>query len=80
MNLHELNVHETTDALEKGECSSVQVTQAYLDRIDAVDARVGAFLHINREQALADAKAADVKPPKGAAVGKQVQRQAAEDA
>jgi len=59
MNLHELTVHETIAALEKGECTSVQVTEAYLARIDAVDDKVGAFLHINREQALADAKAAD---------------------
>jgi aspartyl-tRNA(Asn)/glutamyl-tRNA(Gln) amidotransferase subunit A len=39
--------------------SSVEVTQAFLDRIDAVDAAVHAFLHVDRQGALAQAAAAD---------------------
>lgn len=41
-----------------GEASSVEITQAHLDRIDAVDADVRAFLHVDADGALA--AAADV--------------------
>ncbi len=54
---------ELAEALEAGETSSVAVTQACLDRIDAVDgdARAGihAFLHVDAAGALAAAEAAD---------------------
>ncbi|WP_394939006.1 Asp-tRNA(Asn)/Glu-tRNA(Gln) amidotransferase subunit GatA [Psychromicrobium sp. YIM B11713] len=38
--------------LAAGELSSVQLTQAYLDRIAAVDGQLNAFLHLNAEEAL----------------------------
>ncbi|MFD4179581.1 Asp-tRNA(Asn)/Glu-tRNA(Gln) amidotransferase subunit GatA [Rhodococcus sp. NPDC058514] len=41
------------------EVSSVEVTQAHLDRIAAVDGEINAFLHVAGEQALAAAKAVD---------------------
>lgn len=59
--LHSLTLSETLEALSRGACSSEEVTKAYLDRIDATDERVGAFLHLDHEQALADARAADAK-------------------
>ena len=46
-------------ALEAGETTSVELTQAHLDRIAAVDADVHAFLHVDAEGALAQAKASD---------------------
>lgn len=42
-----------------GEVSSVELTQAHLDRIAAVDDQVHAFLHVDTEGALAAAKAVD---------------------
>ncbi|ABY23026.1 aspartyl/glutamyl-tRNA(Asn/Gln) amidotransferase subunit A [Renibacterium salmoninarum ATCC 33209] len=38
--------------LASGEVTSVQVTQAYLDRIALVDGELNAFLHLNAEEAL----------------------------
>ncbi|MET4609795.1 aspartyl-tRNA(Asn)/glutamyl-tRNA(Gln) amidotransferase subunit A [Rhodococcus sp. PvR044] len=41
------------------EVSSVEVTQAHLDRIAAVDGEINAFLHVAGEQALSAAKSVD---------------------
>ncbi len=57
--LHELTVVETLDALAAGTCSSEDVTRRYIERIDALDPVIGAFLSLDREQALAHARAAD---------------------
>jgi aspartyl-tRNA(Asn)/glutamyl-tRNA(Gln) amidotransferase subunit A len=42
-----------------GEASAVEIAQAHLDRIDAVDDRVHAFLHVDHDGALAAAKVVD---------------------
>ncbi|TDE95928.1 Asp-tRNA(Asn)/Glu-tRNA(Gln) amidotransferase subunit GatA [Occultella glacieicola] len=50
---------ELATRLAAGEVSSVEVTQAHLDRIGAVDGAVHAFLHTNTDEALAAAVAVD---------------------
>jgi aspartyl-tRNA(Asn)/glutamyl-tRNA(Gln) amidotransferase subunit A len=50
---------EIADALARREVSSVEVTQAHLDRIAAVDGDVHAFLHVDGEGALAAAREVD---------------------
>ncbi|MEU5385533.1 Asp-tRNA(Asn)/Glu-tRNA(Gln) amidotransferase subunit GatA [Kitasatospora cineracea] len=60
---------ETAAAIAKGEVSAVEVAQAHLDRIDAVDKKVNAFLHVDREGALAAARAVDDKRAAGAELG-----------
>jgi aspartyl-tRNA(Asn)/glutamyl-tRNA(Gln) amidotransferase subunit A len=50
---------EMADALSKKEVSSVELTQAHFDRIDAVDGDVKAFLHVDKEGALAQAASVD---------------------
>ncbi|WP_035749616.1 Asp-tRNA(Asn)/Glu-tRNA(Gln) amidotransferase subunit GatA [Glycomyces sp. NRRL B-16210] len=45
--------------IREGRLTSVEVTTAFLDRIEAVDATVKAFLHVDREGALAAAREAD---------------------
>ena len=56
---------EMADALAKGETSSVELTQAHLDRIADVDGQVKAFLHVDAEGALAQAKSVDAKIKSG---------------
>ena len=47
------------DALSRSEVSSVEVTQAHLDRIAAVDGAVHAFRHVDADGALATAADVD---------------------
>ena len=49
---------ELADLVATGAASAVEIAQAHLDRIDAVDGSVHAFLHVDRKGALA--AAADV--------------------
>lgn len=51
------------------EVSAVEVAQAHLDRIAAVDERVHAFLHVDTEGALAAARAVDEKIAAGEQLG-----------
>src|SRR5690606_34274466 len=57
--LTRLTAAELADALTAGEVSSVEVTQAHLDRIAAVDGDVHAFLNVDAEGALGEAAAVD---------------------
>jgi len=52
------SAHQISTALAAGEVSSVEVTKAYLDRIDATDAVLGSFL-ARSSNALEVAKASD---------------------
>ena len=56
---------QMADALAKGETTSVELTQAHLDRIAAVDGQVKAFLHVDSQGALAQAKEVDARRAKG---------------
>ena len=55
--------------IHSGELSSVEVTQAHLDRIAAVDDQVHAFLHVDSARALATAARVDAKIAAGEQVG-----------
>ena len=59
---------ELSRALTSGEVSAVEVTQAHLDRIDAVEPAVHAFLHVDAEGALAAARAVDERRASGEAL------------
>ena len=59
---------ELSTKLAAGEVSSVEVTQAHLDRIAAVDGDVHAFLHLN-EHALETAAAVDKQRAAGEKLG-----------
>ncbi len=55
--------------IASGAASSREVVQAHLDRIDAVDADVRAFLHVDAERALVAADAVDSKRAAGDPLG-----------
>lgn len=57
---------ELAAGIAAGEYSSVEVVQAHLDRIAAVDGDVHAFLHVSGELALAQARAVDAARAAGA--------------
>ena len=50
---------ELAQGLENGDFSSVELTQAYLDRIAAEDGKYNSYITVTGEQALEQAKAAD---------------------
>jgi aspartyl-tRNA(Asn)/glutamyl-tRNA(Gln) amidotransferase subunit A len=52
-------VAEISAALAAGDISSVEITQAYLDRIAALNGELNAFITVCEDSALAQAKAAD---------------------
>jgi aspartyl-tRNA(Asn)/glutamyl-tRNA(Gln) amidotransferase subunit A len=57
--LTDLDAAELGRRLSAGEVSSVELTRAYLDRIEAEDGAVGAYLHVDGETALQRAAAVD---------------------
>ncbi|MPZ86301.1 MAG: Asp-tRNA(Asn)/Glu-tRNA(Gln) amidotransferase subunit GatA [Actinophytocola sp.] len=57
--LTRMTAAELAAEIHAGKVSSVEVTQAHLDRIAAVDHTVHAFLHVNTEGALSAARAVD---------------------
>lgn len=54
-----LDAADLASKIHSREVSSVEVTQAHLDRIAAVDGELNAFLHVAGEQALVSAKEVD---------------------
>jgi aspartyl-tRNA(Asn)/glutamyl-tRNA(Gln) amidotransferase subunit A len=56
---------ELAGLLATGDVSSVEVTQAHLDRMAAVDGDVHAFLHVNTDEALAAAADVDARRAAG---------------
>ncbi|MCE7987198.1 MAG: Asp-tRNA(Asn)/Glu-tRNA(Gln) amidotransferase subunit GatA [Caldilinea sp. CFX5] len=63
--LHELTIHEALTGMRAGEFSAVELTNALLARIDAVDPQVQAYLTVTREVALSQAQAADERRARG---------------
>ena len=57
--LHGLTISEAARLLAAGEISSQQLTRAVLERIDAIDGRIGAYITVAADTALAQAEAAD---------------------
>ncbi len=67
--LIQLAATEQLKLLESGEVTSVELATAYLDRIEAVDGKVGAFLRTTRERALEQAAAIDARRNQGDKLG-----------
>ncbi len=63
------SIRELHNQLVTKERSAVEITQAYLDRIQAVDDRVNSFLLVTADHALAQAQAVDAKIAAGEPIG-----------
>ena len=63
--MHELTIHELSERLERGDISSLGATEAFLERIDAVEERVKAYITVDREGALRGAEEADKRLASG---------------
>ena len=57
MELYELGIKAAREGLAKGEFSSIELTQAIIDRYHAKNAEIGAYLTFDEEQALELARA-----------------------
>jgi aspartyl-tRNA(Asn)/glutamyl-tRNA(Gln) amidotransferase subunit A len=64
--LHELTIHEAGELLRQRKISSVELTQAHLDRIRAVEPKVKAFTLVTDDLALKQAQEADRRFASGA--------------
>jgi len=67
--LTRMTATELAAVVVSGEASAVEVTQAHLDRIAAVDSAVHAFLHVDAEGALAQARRVDAGDVRGPLAG-----------
>ncbi len=65
--LHLLSLGEQINGLASGQFSSVELTQHYLARINALDGRLNSFITVTPELALAQATAADQRRADGQA-------------
>lgn len=66
-NLRQLTLAQMRDGLKAKQFSAVELAEAHLSAIEATNSEYNAFITITRDQALAQAKAADAKLAKGQA-------------
>lgn len=59
MKLYELTIKEASEKLKAGEITSVELTEAVFERINAVESKVGAYITLCKEKAIEMAKASD---------------------
>jgi len=64
-NITSATATELIESLQSGSVSSVEITQAFIERIKAVDSKVHAFLHLDEEDMLSQAKNSDQRREKG---------------
>ncbi|MEV7012705.1 Asp-tRNA(Asn)/Glu-tRNA(Gln) amidotransferase subunit GatA [Streptosporangium sp. NPDC051022] len=69
MSLVHKSAAELGALVASGEVSAVEVAQAHLDRIAAVEPQVNAFLHVDAETTLGQARAVDARRAAGEALG-----------
>ena len=65
--IHHLSIRELRDAILCKECSVTEVIQGFFDRIDQHEEKIGAFLSVDYESALAQAELLDRKLARGEA-------------
>jgi aspartyl-tRNA(Asn)/glutamyl-tRNA(Gln) amidotransferase subunit A len=68
--LHKLTIKEASSKLERGEISSLEITNSVLKRIEQVEPQVGAYITVTKELALKRAKESDARREKGKALSR----------
>jgi aspartyl-tRNA(Asn)/glutamyl-tRNA(Gln) amidotransferase subunit A len=63
--LHTLTLSELSEKMAAGACTSEEIVNDVLSAIDRLDGRVGAYLTLDRESALKEARAADARRAAG---------------
>lgn len=69
MELHKLKAHEIKDLIDKKEAKVSEVTESFINRVEAVDETLGTFLYIAKEEALQKATELDERINKGQQLG-----------
>ncbi len=69
MSLCELSLSELLERLERKEVSAHEAARSYLERITALDGKLGAYLRVDERGALAAAEAIDARRARGEPVG-----------
>ena len=64
-----LSAHQTSQLIDTGQLSPVELTRILLDRIDTLNPHLGAFLTVTPERAMADARAAEERARRGERIG-----------
>src|ERR1700687_2640929 len=67
--LHYASIAEISESVRTKKLSSVEVVEAHLERAEAVQPKVNAFVHLDAEAAQAQARCADDAVQRGAALG-----------
>lgn len=65
MELYTKTAHELHELLQAKQISSAELTADIFSRIDAVEDKIGAYITVTRDKAVADAKAVDEKISRG---------------
>ena len=69
MNLFEMSAAQAAVAIQSGEATSEELVQACLDHINTIEDSIGAWVHLDPEYALQQARDADLHRRSGMAVG-----------
>jgi len=69
MNLFEMSAAQAAVAIQSGEATSEELVQACLDHINTIEDSIGAWIHLDPEYALQQARDADLHRRSGMAVG-----------
>ncbi|MBU5485368.1 Asp-tRNA(Asn)/Glu-tRNA(Gln) amidotransferase subunit GatA [Clostridium sp. MSJ-11] len=65
MELYSLTAHQLKDMIKNKEVKVEEVVNSFIDRIESVDSKVGAYLYTGKEEAIDTAKKLDEKISKG---------------
>ncbi len=69
MHLYELTAVQLAERLRNRDLSAVELTRAVLDRIDAVEGEIGAYVTVTRDEALRQAESVDRRRADGETLG-----------